>query len=134
MEIDGGDFPFAHGRQAVAFAFGVGIGEVEPEVVTQHEAYGGTGKILVGAERDSYDDAALGHHQMEGLGVFVEDRDTEDFGAAVAVAVIHVGDGVDDGGRRFPRTEGWGCAACEVGTGAFGHGGEILREHYFRGA
>ena len=49
-----------------------------------------------------------GLEQMQRLALLIEDGDAQDFGAAVAIAMIDVGDGLDDLGRahRGPSRRG----------------------------
>ena len=51
--------------------------------------------MIVRSEADAYDDPDLRHHQMHRFAVFVQNRDTENFGAAVAMPMIHVRNGID---------------------------------------
>lgn len=96
VEVDGEGIAGLHGFEFITFAESVGTGEVDAEVVAHHEADVGQGDVLVGAGTDADDGFCIGFEHAGGLAVFIEDGDTDDFGAAVAVAVVDVWDGGDE--------------------------------------
>src|ERR1035437_7616409 len=114
VEIDGGDIAGLHGRQLVALAAGVGAGEIHAEVVAQHEADNGQRDRYPRAHADAYHDAGGGGKHGQRAALLAKHGDADDVGASIAVAVVDVGDGVDDFGG-----EGWsGIAMLVVHTAA----------------
>ena len=98
VESDGGGIAGPHFGELMAFAEGVGPGEVDAEVVAEHEADVGIEDGVFGAGGDAEDDLGAGFEEVEGAAVGIGDEDADDFGAAVAVAVVDVGDGSDEFG------------------------------------
>src|SRR5581483_9619832 len=99
IEVDGKDRAGRHGWQSMTFAGGIGAGKIDAELVAEDESDNRADEKLVGACADAYQDARVGREQMKRLAVLVQHRDAEHLGAAVAIAMIDVGDTVDGLGR-----------------------------------
>src|ERR1017187_1230221 len=123
VEIDRASVAGPHGGQVVSFAAGVGAGEIHAQLVAQHEADDGHGDFGLGAHADSDHDACRRRQQGKRRAILGEDRDADDFGAGVAVAVIDIGNGADDFGSA--RRAGGG-GHCDAGGFAEAIGGVLL--------
>lgn len=101
VEVDGGGVAGPHFGELMALAKGVGTGEIDAQVVAEHEADVGVENGLAGARADAEDDFGGGFEEVERAAVGVGGLDADDLRAGVAVAVIDVGDAGDEfGGLR----------------------------------
>ena len=92
IEIDSADFAGGKRRKRRSFAFRIGAGESDAQIVSEHEADNGSIQIGFGSNADSHDDRGIRLERGEpGAGVIVY-RNAEDLSAAIAKAVIDVGD------------------------------------------
>src|SRR5258706_3862788 len=98
MEVDGEYIARVHSGQFKILAGGVGAGEIEAHVVSQHEAHDGQAKIYVGADTDADDDGRRGFQNRKGSRVMVEHGDPNDLRTCVAVTMVDGRDGFDDVG------------------------------------
>src|SRR5690348_15105633 len=96
MKIDSDSVSWPQGRQVVAFAGSAGPGEIDAHLVAQHEADDRPRHVGFASYADPHQNARLGLEQMKRLAVLVQHADTEYFSAAIAMAVIDVGDGIDE--------------------------------------
>src|ERR1035437_6931669 len=133
IEIHRGDIASLEGGKFVAFARGIGAGEIHAELIAQHETDDGQGDIGGGAHADAHQNARAGFQNGEGAALLVEHGDADDRGAAIAETVIDIGDGFDDfGGCHETGAAGLGIGGGfekEVGGILLGHGGEVFGDH-----
>ena len=135
MEVDGGGIAGPHLAKLVAFAKGVGAGEIDAQVIAKHEADVGVENGFGGAGADAEDDFGGGFEEVEGTAIGVGDLDADNLRAGIAVAVVDVGDAGDEfGGLRG----GGGLGRCVFGAGEaeelgvlFDHVGQVFGDDQF---
>src|SRR5579871_6563187 len=132
VEIDRGDVAFKHRLQVVALARGVGAGEINAQVIPEHETHDGPIESSFGSHADTYYGCRTWLQRADSLAFRVHDGDSDDLRAAVAEAVIDVGNAFDQvlGDGRLARD---GVDFSRLIRHVFrGHGCKILRDNDIR--
>ena len=114
----------------MAFANGIGAGEIHAQLVAQHESHIRDGHVLVGTHADAHHDTRRRLELVERLALFIEEGDADYAGAGVAVAMVDIGDGLDDF-RRADALSGWPIHFVvrfvpQIAGVLFHHGGEVF--------
>ena len=106
-EIDGVDVAGRHGRNFDAFAQGVDAGEIDAQVIAQNESDIRRDERFTGENADANTQRRVRLEQLHRAAPIIDNGDAQDFGAAVAVTKIDIGDSFDNfrgdrGGLIFP--------------------------------